>query len=89
MAVGLARKGADDFSHATGPEQSRQPDVAVAGVVVDHRHVFCALRNQSVNQFIGNAGVPKPPTITVEPSLTPANATSMDAAILLIICSGS
>lgn len=56
VAVGLARKAADDLAHAAGLEQRGEAGVAVAGVVVDHRQVARALLDEAVDEFAGNAG---------------------------------
>ena len=56
LAVGLARKAADDLAYAPGLEQSGQSGFAIAGVVVDDGQVFGTLRNQAVNQLGGVAG---------------------------------
>ena len=56
LAVGLPGKAADDLAHAPGLEEGGQPGVAVARVVVDHRQVLGALRDQPVDQFGRIAG---------------------------------
>ena len=53
IAVHLAWKAADDLAHLPGLEQRGQAVVGIAGVVVHHRQVARALRNQRVNQFAG------------------------------------
>ena len=56
VAVGLARKAADDLAHAPGLEQRGQAVVAVAGVVVDHGELARTLLDQAVDEFVGDAG---------------------------------
>ena len=56
LAVGLARKAADDLAHAAGLQQRGQAHVGVAGVVVDDGEVLRALSDEAVDEFVGNAG---------------------------------
>jgi hypothetical protein len=56
LAVGLARKAADDLAHTARLQQRGQAGLAVARVVVDHGEVAGALLYEAVDEFVGNAG---------------------------------
>jgi len=56
VGIGLARKRADDLANALGLEQRREPDIAVAGVVVHDRQIARTLLDQRVDQLRRHAG---------------------------------
>ena len=56
VAVVLARKAADHLRDLAGRDESRQPGVTVAGVVVDHREVADAAVDERLDEFDGLAG---------------------------------
>ena len=47
---------ANDLAHPTRRQQTGQPGVAIAGVIVDDGQAFGALGQQRLDQFIGQAG---------------------------------
>ena len=58
--IGLARKRTDDLLHLPGPDQRREPRVAVAGVVVDDREPLGALCDQRGHQRRGHPCASEP-----------------------------
>jgi hypothetical protein len=85
LAVGLARKAADDLAHAAGLQQRGQAGVAVAGVVVDDGEVLGALLDQAVDQLVGNAGGAEAADQHGGAVADAASASATEAAILLIM----
>jgi hypothetical protein len=59
VTVNLARKAANDLAHPPGLEQRGQARLAIARIVVDDDQIARPLRDQSVDQFVGNARGPK------------------------------
>src|SRR4030095_266454 len=56
MRIDLSRKRADNLRHPPRLDESREPGVAVARVVVDDRETARTLRHQGVDQAGGHAG---------------------------------
>src|SRR5882672_9185109 len=60
VRIDLPRIRAEELAHAPGFEERRDPDLAVAGVVVDDGQVFRPLCDQRIDQLFRNARVAEP-----------------------------
>jgi hypothetical protein len=74
MAVGLARKAADDLAHRPVASSAARPVSPLPALLFTTVRSLGALRDQAVDQLVGNAGRAEAANQTVAPSATPASA---------------